>query len=195
MKRSIVLSLMLVFAVFMASETNAQKTKKKTSSSTTKKSTTKKTKKGSKPTKEPVVEVPVATPEPVADVPPEDTGVSTPDIVADSEAFNFNDITLDTTKPKDGYLKMAHLKGAKPFPLPENNKNSVNFYKRIWREINVADSENRIFSIPGETLIQFVMDGIKAGKVYAYADDAFTKKLTYAAVMKKFKDSVIVPLI
>ncbi len=166
-------------------------------------STAKKGKKGKKGKGSKTEEAPVtATPPPaektvVADVPmsAEDTGVSTPDIVAENtDSFDFSQIALDTTKPKDGFYKLANLKGAKPFPFPKNDKNSIKFYKRLWREINTNDSENRIFAIPGETLIQFIMDGLKNGKLIAYEDDAFKKKLSYSKVMAKFRDSAILTI-
>ena len=140
--------------------------------------------------------VTTATPAaPVAEVPFEDTGVATSDaIVADIDSFNFNDIVLDTTKPTDGYMKLANLKGAKPFPFPKNDKNSAKFYKRIWREIRTTDSENKIFSMPNETLIEFLMEGIKNGKVIAYADEGFKKKLTYKQVRASFTDSATISI-
>lgn len=137
-------------------------------------------------------------PEVASDVPTpvDDSAIATPDVVADNiDSFDFKSIVLDTVKPSDGYYKLANLKGAKPFPFPKEDKNTVKFYKRIWREIDTRDSENRIFAIPGETLIQFIMDGLKNGKLIAYDDDGFKKKLTYAKVMAKFKDSAIVTIV
>ncbi len=139
-------------------------------------------------------------PQPVVDAPqPVDDGadaVETPNVVAENiDSFDYSSVPLDTTKPKDGFYKLQMLKGAKPFPFPENDKNTVKFYKRLWREINTADSENRIFAIPGETLIQFIMDGLKKGKLIAYSDEGFQKKLTYKQVMGKFRDSAIISIL
>lgn len=202
MKKNIVAYVLMLFVIIFSTEVNGQSSKKKTpakkSTSSSKKSTTKKKKtKGSTTTTEPVVETPPPSEsvnqEPVV---VEDEGVSTPDnVIADADTFDFGAITLDTTKPKDGYYRLGQLKGAKPFPFPKEDKNTVKFYKRIWREINTLDSENRIFSMPGETLIAFIMGGIKNGKLIAYDDDGFKKKLTYSKVMAKFRDSSIVTLV
>ena len=170
---------------------------KKSSKKGGKKTTKKETKTTPEPATTNAPPPPAAAPTVANDVvvPGDDTGVATSDaIVAEADSFDFKDISIDTAKPTDGYLKLANLKGAKPFPFPKQDKNSVKMYKRIWREINTADTENRIFSIPGETLIQFIMDGIKNGKLIAYEDDAFKKKLTYKKVMSKFRDSSILTL-
>ena len=141
---------------------------------------------------------PAATPEPVVmdpGVPADDTGVATPDLVASSDSFSFDAITLDSVPPSDGYYKATTLRGARPFPMPHDDKNSIKFYKRIWREIKTTDSENKILAVPGETMMALIMDGIKHGKLVAYADESFKKKLTYPKVMAKFRDSVITPII
>ena len=186
MKKSIVFAILMVLCAGVTSDVSAKgkKTKTKKPATTEAASTTT------------VPAVTTATPAaPVAEVPFEDTGVATSDaIVADIDSFNFNDIVLDTTKPTDGYMKLANLKGAKPFPFPKNDKNSAKFYKRIWREIRTTDSENKIFSMPNETLIEFLMEGIKNGKVIAYADEGFKKKLTYKQVRASFTDSATISI-
>ncbi len=214
MKRNILFSMVLLLAVCLTVDSVAQKAKKKGAgagggaakkSATTTKSNKKKGKgdksgagdsqtgnAGAAPTTTPP---PAASTEPEVPMPVEDTGIASADIVADADSFDFKSVDVDSTKPLDGYYKLANLKGAKPFPFPENDKNSAKFYKRIWREIDTRDSENRIFAIPGETLIQFIMDGIKNGKLIAYEDDAFKKKITYSKVMQKFRDSSIMTLI
>ena len=185
MKKSIVFAILMVLCAGVTSDVSAKGKKTKTKKpATTEAATT---------TTAPAATT--STPAPVADVPFEDTGVATSDaIVADIDSFNFNDIVLDTAKPTDGYMKLANLKGAKPFPFPKNDKNSAKFYKRIWREISTTDSENRIFSMPNETLIQFVMEGIKNGKLVAYEDEGFKKKLSYVKVMGRFRDSSIITI-
>lgn len=113
------------------------------------------------------------------------------DLVSSDTGFA-NDFTLDSTKPVDGYYKQTNLKGAKPFAFPKENKNNIKFYKRIWREIDLTDSTNKIFAMPGETLMQLIMDAIKYKKLIAYQDETFKKQLTYEKVLKIFTDSQIV---
>ncbi len=209
MKRNILFSVLLLLAVCITVDVVAQKAKKGSkggggAAAPSKKSSSKKggkkNSKDNKPTDATTTTAP--TPAPAespavgeAPVAVEDTGVASIDVVAESDSFDFASVAVDSSKPQDGYYKLANLKGAKPFPFPENDKNSTKFYKRIWREINTTDSENRIFSIPGETLIQFIMDGLKNGKLVAYEDDAFKKKITYTKVLAKFRDSSIMTLI
>ena len=114
------------------------------------------------------------------------------DLVADTVAQT--DIALDTARPVDGYYKQTNLKGAKPFAFPKENKGNIKFYKRIWRDIDLTDSVNKIFAVPGETLMQLIMDALKYKRLIAYADEGFKKQLTYAKVMKIFTDSAIVPI-
>jgi len=115
------------------------------------------------------------------------------DLVSSDTGFA-NDFALDTSKPVDGYYKQTNLKGAKPFAFPKENKNNIKFYKRIWREIDLNDSTNKIFAMPGETLMQLIMDAIKYKKLIAYQDESFKKQLTYDKVLKIFTDSQIVPI-
>ncbi len=115
------------------------------------------------------------------------------DLVSTDTGFQ-NDFALDTSKPTDGYYKQTSLKGAKPFAFPKENKNNIKFYKRIWREIDLTDSLNKIFAMPGETLMQLIMDAIKYKKLIAYQDEGFKKQLTYEKVLRIFTDSNIVPI-
>ncbi len=116
------------------------------------------------------------------------------DLVSNDTGFK-DDFSLDTSKPFDGYYKQKNLLGAKPFAFPKENKNNIKFYKRIWREINLTDSVNKIFAMPGETLISLIMDAIKYNKLIAYQDESFKKQLTYAKVVKAFSDSALVPIL
>ena len=200
MKKSILYFVLFFLAFGLGTDLVAQTkpAKKKTSTSKKKKGSKKPAKEQAAAAAEPAPAPAATTPAVVADAPvsADDSAVSTPDIVAENaDSFDFKQIEIDTTKPTDGYYKLANLKGAKPFPFPKEDKNTVKFYKRLWREINTTDSENRIFAIPGETLIQFIMDGLKNGKLIAYDDDGFKKKLTYKQVMGRFKDSSIVSII
>jgi len=114
-------------------------------------------------------------------------------LVADTSYLSMSNIELDTARPVDGYYKTPLLKGAKPFAFPKENKYNVKFYKRVWRTIDLTDSVNRIFSMPGQTLVGIIMDAIKAQKLVAYADEGFTKALTYEKVTKRMSDSTVVP--
>lgn len=200
MNKKLVFILAMVLCIAFSFDTYAQTAKKGSKSKSSSSSKKGKSKKGSGSSStttnssEPTTET-STTSQPVADMsnePAEDTGVSTPDgLVAAEDTFNFASVELDTSKPFDGFMKLSLLKGAKPFPFPKEDMNTVKPFKRIWREINVADSENRIFAIPGETLIEFIMKGIKAGKLVAYEDDGFKKKKSYAKIMKEFRDSSI----
>jgi len=226
MKRKLVLFVLMVFAIALTGNVEAQTTKKKgagssskpksggtgtaksggsskssgggSKSTSSKKGGKKNTKKGATEPAPTTTTEPAPAPDPMSNEPvvAEDTGVATPDnILAEADSFDFTQISLDTSKPKDGYYKLQNLKGARPFPFPKEDKNTVKFYKRIWREINTLDSENRIFSMPGESLIAFIMAGIKNGKLVAYEDEQFKKKLTYAKVMGKFRDSSILTIV
>jgi gliding motility associated protien GldN len=114
------------------------------------------------------------------------------DIVSIDTGFQ-DDFSLDTSRPVDGHYRQTNLKGAKPFAFPKENKHNIKFYKRIWREIDLTDSMNKIFAMPGETLMQLIMDAIKYKKLIAYQDEGFKKQLTYAKVLRIFTDSNIVP--
>ncbi|GAA4467282.1 hypothetical protein GCM10023093_22860 [Nemorincola caseinilytica] len=116
------------------------------------------------------------------------------DLVSDDTGFHA-DFSLDSTKPVDGYYKQTNLRGAKPFAFPKENKNNIKFYKRIWREIDLTDSSNKIFATPGETLISLIMDALKYKKLIAYQDEGFKKQLSYAKVVKAFSDSALVPVL
>jgi len=126
--------------------------------------------------------------------PPEDTANAlTNGLVADTSYLTYNDLSLDTTRPIDGHYKQPILHGAKPFAFPEESKFNIKFYKRLWRTIDLTDSVNRIFSVPGGSLISIIMDAIKAKKMVAYADEGFTKAMTYEKVMRVLSDSTIIP--
>ncbi len=129
----------------------------------------------------------------VADVPP-DTAL-TDNLTADANPLAFLDFPLDSTRPVDGWYKYPLLKGAKPFPFPKQNPNNIVFYKRIWRTIDLTDSVNKIFAVPGESLMQMIMDALKAEKLLAYKDENFKSRLTYNQVVRAFSDSTIVPVL
>lgn len=195
MKKNIVASVLMLALLAVSVDVIAQKGKKKGKGSKTP-AKTEQNGNGSNSSTGAGSTEPAAPVEPAAIEPAEDTGVSTPEIIAEVDSFDFKDVALDTTKITDGYLKLQRLKGAKPFPFPPDDLNNVKLYKRLWREINTTDSENRIFSMPGETLIQFLLDGIKNGKLIAYSDESCKKKMTYAKAVAAIRpDSANITLI
>ena len=143
-------------------------------------------------------------PAPAADQPPvvqdqpaprvislgDSTRINLDKLVADSTVDVIDNYVIDTTKPSDGFYKTSTLRGAKPFPFPEENVNNIKKYKRIWRQIDLTDSANRIFAVPGETLMGDIMDAIKAGRLVAYKDQDFKHTMSYEQAMNKFRDSI-----
>lgn len=104
--------------------------------------------------------------------------------------------------PVDGYYKYDAFKGAKPVPLPKVNMNSVRFFKRVYRDIDLQDPKNGILIVPGESLIEVILEAVKEGKLTAYSaastkenptGDAFTTPLTPEQAMSMLTDSVLVP--
>lgn len=213
---------MVVVSLAVSTELTAQGTvkKKKTTTSskttttksgtaksgTTKSSSAKKTssaKKGKKGKKgAPVVDTAATVlPEPVVAaapaVDPDDIVDTTHSdmLVADPRPLDYLNFKLDSTRPVDGMYKIPVLRGAKAYPFPTPNKNNIKFYKRIWRVIDLTDSVNKIFASPGETMMSFIMEAIKAEKIIAYKDEGFTKRISYKQVMKGLSDSSIVPVI
>jgi gliding motility associated protien GldN len=121
-------------------------------------------------------------------VDPADT-MHTEGLVADTGLPSYNYYALDSTRPVDGMYHIPMLRGAKPFALPKENAYDIKFYKRIWRTIDLHDSVNKIFAMPGETLVSLIVASIKSGKLIAYSDEKFTKALTYSQVMRTLTDS------
>lgn len=88
-----------------------------------------------------------------ASAPPPDTmSALTAGLVADTSYMSYADLVLDTTRPVDGFYKQPLLRGAKAFAFPDESKYNIKFYKRLWRHIDLTDSVNRIFSMPGKHL-------------------------------------------
>jgi hypothetical protein len=106
------------------------------------------------------------------------------------------------TIPTDGFYKYDAYKGAKPVPLPNVNMNSVKFYKRVYRDIDLQDPKNGLFITPGESLIEVIIQGIKDGQITPFdatstkenpTGDAFTTPLSPDQAMARLNDSVLVP--
>lgn len=124
--------------------------------------------------------------------PPDTMSALTAGLVADTSWMTYTDIQLDTTRPVDGFYKLPMLRGAKAFAFPDENKFNIKFYKRLWRQIDLTDSVNRIFSMPGQTLVGILLDALKAQKIVAYSDEGFTKAMSYEKVLRVLSDSVVV---
>ncbi len=124
-------------------------------------------------------------------------------IVTSTEEIMYPD-DVDTSMPQDGFYSLNIHEGAKPFPYPEVKKNNVMFFKRVWRDINLNDSMNRIFLTPGSSLMEVLMEGLQTGRISAYdptsnkenpTGDKFTKRLTAGQAMGRLSgDSVLVPI-
>lgn len=108
----------------------------------------------------------------------------------------------DSNTITDGYYNYDAFKDAKPIPLPQVNRNNIIFYKRIYRDIDLKDSVNNVFTIPGESLIELIIEGIKDGKLTAFdatstkdnpTGDVFIHALSPQQAMSTLVDSVLVP--
>jgi len=193
MKKIIVFALFLLLSVGLGTAIHAQ-----TSTTTHKKKHTKKkttttgadsTATGTKPAPQTVAPAAVAQGDEVI---PDSSHFMLDTLVADTTTTN--DYTLENSRPVDGFYKQTMLRGAKPFAFPKVNKNDIKFYKRIWRDIDLTDSVNKIFATPGETLMQLIMDAIRTNRLIPYGDEGFKTQLNYRRVMKIFTDSAIVPI-
>jgi len=98
--------------------------------------------------------------------------------------------------PVDGFYNYTILGNASPFNYPQINPVNIRFYKRLWRDIDVTEPKNQVLAIPGSTLIETILDGIKKGQITAYdnVDDSFKYKLTPQQALAKMVDSVLVPI-
>lgn len=186
MKKHIALALMLLLSLGICTVLDAQ--------STGKKKKKKKKKQDTVQVDTVVAAPPVDTAKPVVVAPvDDDTGhLFTKGLVADTSYLAYTDFPIDSNRPVDGFYKIPRLRGAKPFAFPYENKFNIQFYKRIWRVIDLTDSVNRIFSVPGETLISIFMDAIKNDKIVAYADEGFKTRMSYTKVLRSLSDSVII---
>lgn len=116
--------------------------------------------------------------------------------VVDSLPEDSGEILQDTIPQTDGFYQVNDLRDAVPFAFPKVNPKNIRFYKRVWRDIDLKDKENYIFATPGASLIEAIMQGIKAGKLTPYnpQDDGFKTKLTAREGEARFTDSVLVPI-
>lgn len=98
--------------------------------------------------------------------------------------------------PVDGFYNYTILDNASPFNYPQINPANIRFYKRLWRDIDVTEPKNQVLAVPGETLIEIVLDAVKHGQITAYdaVDDSFKYKLSPQQALAKLVDSVLVPV-
>jgi len=106
------------------------------------------------------------------------------------------EVLQDTIPQQDGFYQVNDLKDAIPFAYPKVDPKNIRFYKRIWRDIDLANKENYIYATPGASLIEAIMKGIKEGKLTPYnpEDDGFKTRLTAREGEARFTDSVLVPI-
>ena len=105
------------------------------------------------------------------------------------------DSTLTDTLPAyDNLIKSAKPGKARPFPYPKANAANIRLYAQVWRDIDLADTANSILVIPGKSLMEAIMKGIKTGKLTPYEKEDFKKKLTARQGELRFADSVLVPI-
>ncbi len=104
---------------------------------------------------------------------------------------------------QDGFYKVNTHENAKPYAFPKVDKNNVVFFKRIWRDIDLADERNHVFAVPGASLMEAIVEGIKEGKLTAFdpagtaenpTGDAFTTPMSPVQALGKLSDSVLVPI-
>ncbi|MEH6307457.1 gliding motility protein GldN [Olivibacter sp. CPCC 100613] len=117
-------------------------------------------------------------------------------VASDSMLGKSNTLLVDTVPQMDGYYQVNDLHDAVPFAYPKVNPKNIRFYKRVWRDIDLKDKENYIFAIPGASLMEAIMKGIKEGKLTPYnpEDDGFKTRLTAKEGEARFTDSVLVPI-
>ncbi len=186
MRKNVILALLVLIAMGMTTALEAQTGKKKK-----KKKKAKTAQVDTVAAAPPVDTTPVVAATTVED--PDDTGHTfTKGLVADTAMYTYNDFSIDSSRPVDGFYKIPRLRGARPFAFPYENKYNIQFYKRIWRVIDLTDSVNRIFCAPGETLISIFMDAIKNDRMVAYADEGFKVRMSYTKVLRSLSDSTII---
>ena len=170
----------------VAVSTTADAQKKRSSKST--KRTTTKTKPKTTPAKSSKIAAQTA--------PVETTPVVTPPVNAQTAIKD--SLPTDSLPPMDGYFKSEMFNNAKAYNYPTINSRDARFYKRIWRDIDVNDPKNALFNVPGATLAEIILEGLRNGKLSAYDpsatnnDSTFAKRITVLNAMSRFQDSTMV---
>ena len=102
-------------------------------------------------------------------------------------------LLIDTLPAFDSQLLAVDRSSVRPFPYPKTNPANIRMYARVWRVIDLDDSANAILTIPGHSLMETIMNNIRAGKLTPYQKDDFKVKLTAKQGELRFADSVLVP--
>ncbi len=106
-------------------------------------------------------------------------------------------VLQDTIPVTDGYFQAnTALEGAVPFQYPKVDPANIRFYKRVWRDIDLADQRNQLLGVKGASLIEAIMKDIAAGKLTPYepSEDSFKHRLSAREGSARFQDSVLVPI-
>jgi gliding motility associated protien GldN len=111
-----------------------------------------------------------------------------------AQAMQADSTLTDTLPAYDNFIKQADLGKARPFPYPKINQASIRLYAQVWRDIDLTDTANSILTIPGKSLMEDIMKGIKLGKLTPYERDDFKKKMTAKEGELRFADSVLIPI-
>lgn len=100
------------------------------------------------------------------------------------------------------YNRHTSLNNARPYPLPEPNPNSVKFYHRYWRDIDLQDVKNKKILTYHPQLITGLLEAIKNNQIKAYSPvggvpenptgDAFTVRIPYNQLMAGLSDTALV---
>lgn len=70
------------------------------------------------------------------------------------------------------------------YPIPEEN---ILIKNRIWRHIDLKEKSNKPFFPHNNELTKVIIEGIEAGLLTAYSDEAFTKPMTREEFFEKLK--------
>lgn len=114
-----------------------------------------------------------------------------------------NSTTPQPIKPVDGYYEKTNILSARVTPYANLREADVMYSKRVWREIDLREKMNMIFASPKARLITILTDAIAAGELTAYDaiptkedvnGDEFSVVLSPEDAMRKFADSVVVPI-
>lgn len=71
-----------------------------------------------------------------------------------------------------------------PNPVPKEN---VLIQHEIWRQIDLKEKANKPFFPHKEEITKFIIDGVAAGRLTSYSDEACTKPMTQEEFLEKLK--------
>lgn len=126
-----------------------------------------------------------------------------PAMVFAQQANLNNSTTPQPQRPVDGYYEKTNILSARVTPYANLREADVMYSKRVWREIDLREKMNMIFASPKARLITILTDAIAAGELTAYDavptkddvnGDEFSVVLSPEEAMRKFADSVVVPI-